>query len=51
MLDDSLGSAPVRSAYSNLIETTKQIMDDNKISKLLDHDFSYEIANELFARR
>lgn len=47
----SLGSAPVRSAYSNLIETTKQIMDDNKISKLLDHDFSYEIANKLFARK
>ncbi|WP_080283415.1 isocitrate lyase/PEP mutase family protein [Clostridium botulinum] len=45
----SLGSAPVRAAYSNLIETVKQIQDENKISKLLDHDFSYEIANKLFA--
>lgn len=35
---------------SNLIETVKQIQDENKISKLLDHDFSYEIANKIFAR-
>lgn len=30
----SLGSAPVRAAYSNLIETVKQIQDENKISKI-----------------
>ncbi len=46
----SLGSAPVRSAYSNLIETTKQIQDENKISKLVDHDFTYDVANKLFER-
>lgn len=46
----SLGSAPARAAYSNLIENIKQIQNENKISKLLDHDFSYDLANDLFER-
>ncbi|WP_246517670.1 isocitrate lyase/PEP mutase family protein [Clostridium aciditolerans] len=45
----SLGSAPVRAVYSNLIESVQQIQNENKISKLLNHDFSYEIANRIFS--
>lgn len=46
----SLGSAPARAAYSNLIENVRQIQNENKISRLLDHDFSYDLANNLFDR-
>jgi 2-methylisocitrate lyase-like PEP mutase family enzyme len=45
----SLGSAPVRAVYSNLIESIQQIQNENKISKLLNHDFSYEIVNRIFS--
>ena len=46
----SLGSAPARAAYSNLIENVRQIQNENKITKLLDHNFSYDLANDLFER-
>lgn len=45
----SLGSAPVRAIYSNLIEISKQIQDEKKTEKLLGHSFSYDVANEFFS--
>jgi 2-methylisocitrate lyase-like PEP mutase family enzyme len=45
----SLGSAPVRAIYSNLIEISKQIQDEIKTEKLLGHSFTYDVANEFFS--
>jgi len=45
----SLGSAPVRAIYSNLIEISKQIQDERKTEKLLGHSFTYDVANEFFS--
>ena len=46
----SLGSAPARAAYSNLIDNVKQIQYENKIAKLLDNNLPYDLANNLFER-
>ncbi|AKA70541.1 isocitrate lyase/PEP mutase family protein [Clostridium scatologenes] len=45
----SLGSSSVRKAYSSLIESVQEIQGENKILKLLNHDFSYETANKIFS--
>jgi len=46
----SLGSAPVRAIYSNLIEISNQIQDEGKTERLLEHNFSYDVANKLFSQ-
>jgi len=45
----SLDSAAVRAIYSNLIEISKQIQDEKKTEKLLEHSLTYGMANELFS--
>lgn len=45
----SLGSAPVRAIYSNLIEISKQIQDEKETDKLLGHSFTYDVANAFFS--
>lgn len=45
----SLGSAPVRAIYSNLIEISKQIQDEKGTDKLLGHSFTYDAANAFFS--
>jgi len=45
----SLGSGPVRAMFSNLIQTSKEIIENADISSLLNHDFSYAEANKYFA--
>jgi len=46
----SLGSAPVRAVYSNLIEISNQIQGERKTERLLEHNLSYGVANKLFSQ-
>jgi len=45
----SLGSGPVRAMFANLIQNSKEIIENSDISSLLNHDFSYAAANKYFA--
>jgi hypothetical protein len=44
----SLGSAPVRTIYLNLIEISKQLQDEIKTEKLLWHNFTYDEAMNFY---
>lgn len=35
--------------FEYIVQSVQQIQNENKISKLLNHDFSYEIANRIFS--
>ena len=44
----SLGSGAVRAVYGRLVEIATDLIENQSIKKMVNHDFSYSFANEFF---